>query len=230
MFGHAEQPDAAGGVHDIVYINWLLMARAGLTGLEFYTPETGGWRQAHMQARYVGSYTCTPPMRQSVCHQTYIEISRDFLPTVPETRHTAVPDQHPHMAPHVCTSISPVSHTDAATDFFRLFSYVILKVLLEAGNGLVEIRRVTGADGNPDLQVYLDREKISTFGREAIGRFLLALQTHKSLGDVSAGTAMYVVLRSFFLQDHSVCSWHGSVLESTNVHSIVFNSFSSASV
>ena len=89
---------------------------------------------------------------------------------------------------------------------------------------------MTGADGNPDLQVYLDREKISTFGREAIGRFLLALQTHKSLGDVSAGTAMYVVLRSFFLQDHSVCSWHGSVLESTNVHSIVFNSFSSASV
>ena len=77
-------------------------------------------------------------------------------------------------------------------------------MLLEAGNGLVEIRRVTGADGNPDLQVYLDREKISTFGREAIGRFLLALQTHKSLGDVSAGTAMYVVLRSFFLKDHSV--------------------------
>jgi dipeptidyl-peptidase III len=29
------------------------MARAGLTGLEFYTPETKEWRQAHMQARYV---------------------------------------------------------------------------------------------------------------------------------------------------------------------------------
>ena len=43
----------AGGIHDVSYINWLLMARAGLTGLEFYTPETKEWRQAHMQARYV---------------------------------------------------------------------------------------------------------------------------------------------------------------------------------
>jgi dipeptidyl-peptidase-3 len=34
-------------------VNWLLMVRAGLVGLEFYTPETGAWRQAHMQARYV---------------------------------------------------------------------------------------------------------------------------------------------------------------------------------
>jgi dipeptidyl-peptidase III len=40
-------------VHDVSYINWLLMARAGLTGLEFYTPSTQEWRQAHMQARYV---------------------------------------------------------------------------------------------------------------------------------------------------------------------------------
>jgi len=40
-------------ISDVAYINWLLMARAGLTGLEFYTPETKGWRQAHMQARYV---------------------------------------------------------------------------------------------------------------------------------------------------------------------------------
>ena len=40
-------------MHDISYINWLLMVRAGLTGLEFYTPDTGAWRQAHMHARYV---------------------------------------------------------------------------------------------------------------------------------------------------------------------------------
>ena len=49
VFGHA----AADGVHEIAYVNWLLMVRGGLTGLEFYTPETGQWRQAHMQARYV---------------------------------------------------------------------------------------------------------------------------------------------------------------------------------
>jgi len=38
---------------DIQYINWLHMARAGLLGLEFYTPATKSWRQAHMQARHV---------------------------------------------------------------------------------------------------------------------------------------------------------------------------------
>jgi dipeptidyl-peptidase-3 len=43
----------APAIHDISYVNWLLMARAGLTGLEFYTPSTEEWRQAHMQARYV---------------------------------------------------------------------------------------------------------------------------------------------------------------------------------
>ena len=52
VFGFDDSPPE-GAVSDVQYINWLLMARAGLTGLEFYTPETGQWRQAHMQARYV---------------------------------------------------------------------------------------------------------------------------------------------------------------------------------
>ena len=30
---------------NIMYINWLNMVRAGLCALEFYTPETGSWRQ-----------------------------------------------------------------------------------------------------------------------------------------------------------------------------------------
>jgi hypothetical protein len=62
-------------------------------GLEFFTPETKGWRQAHMQARYV-----------------------------------------------------------------------ILRVLLEAGGGLVTLTETVGADGNPDLEVALDRSLISTLG------------------------------------------------------------------
>ena len=87
-----EQETAAeGSVTDVTYINWLLMARAGLTGLEFFTPETNGWRQAHMQARYV-----------------------------------------------------------------------ILRVMLEAGNGLVELKQIEGDDGKPDLEVLLARDKIST--------------------------------------------------------------------
>lgn len=37
---------------DVTYVNWLNMVRAGLLGLEFYTPETKKWRQSHMQARF----------------------------------------------------------------------------------------------------------------------------------------------------------------------------------
>jgi len=52
VFG-VEEKVAAPAIPDVAYVNWLLMARAGLTGLEFYTPATKEWRQAHMQARYV---------------------------------------------------------------------------------------------------------------------------------------------------------------------------------
>lgn len=56
VFGHSStshEQKQEGDIHDISYINWLLMVRAGLLGLEFYTPETKEWRQAHMRARYV---------------------------------------------------------------------------------------------------------------------------------------------------------------------------------
>lgn len=116
VFGHAS-PEAQA---DIVYINWLLMCRAGVVGLEFYTPETDAWRQAHMNARYV-----------------------------------------------------------------------ILQVLLEAGQGLLEIQRIEGEDGKPDIRVALDRSKIESVGKPAIGNFLLKLQVYKSTGDVATGGAMF---------------------------------------
>jgi len=37
----------------------------------------------------------------------------------------------------------------------------------------------------------LDRTKIATVGKAAIGAFLLKLQVHKSLGDFASGSAMY---------------------------------------
>jgi len=118
VFGHADA--TADSVHDISYINWLLMVRAGVCALEFYTPATSSFRQAHMWARYV-----------------------------------------------------------------------ILQVLLEAGDGLLTLHKAVGADGAPDFTLRLDREKIRTVGKPAIGRFLLALQTHKSLGDFPSGEAMF---------------------------------------
>lgn len=116
IFGHTTPEKQA----DITYTNWLLMCRAGLVGLEFYTPETNSWRQAHMNARYV-----------------------------------------------------------------------ILRVLLEAGEGLVRIESRTGSDGKPDLEVLLDRSKVPTVGKAAIGRFLMKLQVYKSTGNVTDGSAMF---------------------------------------
>lgn len=40
IFGHEGQEG-----DDVVYVNWLSMVRAGLLGLEFYTPESKSWRQ-----------------------------------------------------------------------------------------------------------------------------------------------------------------------------------------
>ena len=47
VFGHVGKKAL-----DITYINWLHMARAGILGLLFWSPETGRWGQAHMQARF----------------------------------------------------------------------------------------------------------------------------------------------------------------------------------
>ncbi|KAL9953202.1 hypothetical protein ACROYT_G040579 [Oculina patagonica] len=115
VFGH-EGTDA----DNIVYINWLNMVRAGLLGLEFFTPENKKWRQAHMQARYV-----------------------------------------------------------------------ILRVLLEAGENLVQLTSITGSDGKPDVLLSLDRTKIESVGRPAIGNFLRKLQVYKSTADYDSGKALY---------------------------------------
>jgi hypothetical protein len=48
IFGHVEAAEA----EEIVYANWLNMARAGLLALQYYTPAAKSWGQAHMQARH----------------------------------------------------------------------------------------------------------------------------------------------------------------------------------
>ena len=59
--------------------------------------------------------------------------------------------------------------------------YVILRVLLEAGEGLVQLTSVTGSDGKPDVLIKLDRDKIVSVGRPAIGNFLRKLQVSVNL-------------------------------------------------
>ena len=65
---------------------------------------------------------------------------------------------------------------------------VIMQVMLEDGDDLTE---VTGEDGQPDLLIRMDREKINTVGQQAIAKFLLKLQVYKSTGDLAAAKEMY---------------------------------------
>ena len=57
--------------------------------------------------------------------------------------------------------------------------YVILRVLMEADSTMINIENLTGEDGQPDLLIKLDREKIKTTGKQAIANFLMRLQVNK---------------------------------------------------
>ncbi|KAH3887281.1 dipeptidyl peptidase 3-like [Dreissena polymorpha] len=69
--------------------------------------------------------------------------------------------------------------------------FVILRVLMEAGQCFLELCEVTGSDGIPDLVVRLDRQKILTVGKPAIGNFLRKLQVYRATGDFENAKKMY---------------------------------------
>ncbi|CAL8091794.1 unnamed protein product [Orchesella dallaii] len=70
-------------------------------------------------------------------------------------------------------------------------SYVILQVLIEAGEGLVTILETTGTDGNPDLKITLDQSKINSVGRKAMADFLLRQQVYKATADIKSARKMF---------------------------------------
>ena len=87
--------------------------------------------------------------------------------------------------------------------------FVILRVMLEAGEGLVSIERLTGEDGEPDLRVKLDRSKIISVGKPAIGNFLRKLQVQW----LKLGTPFYALCLSSWWR----CVW--GLLYCVNLHS-----------
>ncbi|KAF8474662.1 peptidase family M49-domain-containing protein [Kalaharituber pfeilii] len=116
IFGFGENSDIKGD--DVLYIEYLSMARAGLLALEQWDPRSKKWGQAHMQARFS-----------------------------------------------------------------------ILKSLLQAGDGFVTLS--SAELDHDDLVVVLDRSKIKSHGKPAVGKYLQKLSIYKSIADVDAGTKLY---------------------------------------
>lgn len=69
-------------------------------------------------------------------------------------------------------------------------SYVILQVLIEAGNDFIKIEEAE-KNGKPYLYLTLDRKQIHTTGKKAIGDFLRKQQIYKSTADVEAGSKFF---------------------------------------
>merc|ERR1719187_1826880 len=69
--------------------------------------------------------------------------------------------------------------------------FVIMQVMLEAGQDFLTIKECTGEDGKPDMLITMDREKIMTVGQPAIASFLQKLNIYKATADITAAKQMY---------------------------------------
>jgi len=69
--------------------------------------------------------------------------------------------------------------------------FVIMQVMLEAGQDFLTIKECVGEDGKPDLILSMDRSKIQTVGQPAIAAFLKKLQVYKATADIGVAKQMY---------------------------------------
>ncbi|KRX04492.1 hypothetical protein PPERSA_06045 [Pseudocohnilembus persalinus] len=69
--------------------------------------------------------------------------------------------------------------------------WVILQVLLEAGNDFIVIEKTKDSNGKDTIKIKMDRDQCLTTGKEALKNFLLKLQVYKSTADFAKAQEMY---------------------------------------
>jgi len=87
--------------------------------------------------------------------------------------------------------------------------YFILQVFISAGDGFITFFH--SLPDMSDLTISIDRSKILTHGRKAVGEYLTTkLHVYKSIADVRAGSELYnrmtEVTKQFDCGGHSLCS------------------------
>jgi len=81
----------------------------------------------------------------------------------------------------------------------------ILRALIDAGEGLISIEEIMDEDEKPDLRLKLDRSKIQTVGKKALGELLLKLQVYKATADVQSAQRLYRKITS--VNNNGVYPW-----------------------
>lgn len=69
--------------------------------------------------------------------------------------------------------------------------FVMLRMLLEAGKGFINIQRTSNAAGRDYLLITIDRTKIFDVGFVALKKFLLKMMVYKSTADLQNATQMF---------------------------------------
>ncbi|CAL8077070.1 unnamed protein product [Calicophoron daubneyi] len=93
--------------------------------------------------------------------------------------------------------------------------YVILRALLNLNDPFLHIEEIVAEDGKPDLVIHLDRSKLVTVARPAVGRLLSKLQYYRSTGNSELGTEFFTSY-STVLESHY--RWRDIIVDRQRPH------------
>ncbi|OAE31762.1 hypothetical protein AXG93_4874s1270 [Marchantia polymorpha subsp. ruderalis] len=176
-FGHTGQY-----AEDLMYLNWLIMVRAGFLAIEFYSEDKGHWRQAHMQL-----LLNHPDFQMSHSRLFVTRPGYQFNSSLFQARFA------------ILRTLLSASERDAEE--------VLAKGTRESAQGSeflkIEHRR------NRSAVIRLNRKKIRSVGLPAIRELLMKLQVYRSTADAEKGREFFTELTTI---PRNLMEWRRIVL------------------